>query len=86
MTQASIQIRNDDVVRDIRELASLTRRPITEAVATAVRTALTQARREDTRDVRRIAVREAVRQFQNAPIVGPTLTDADLYDETGLPL
>ena len=35
---------------------------------------------------RRIAAaRETVRRFQALPIVGPLLTDDDLYDEHGLP-
>jgi hypothetical protein len=32
-----IQIRNEDIVRDIRELASLTSQPITDAVVVAVK-------------------------------------------------
>lgn len=80
-----IQIRRDDVVQDIRELATLTDQPITEAVAGAVRAELARARRRSDIEVRRAAVEDAVRRFREAPIVGPMLIDADLYDEDGLP-
>jgi hypothetical protein len=80
-----IQIRRDDVVQDIRDLAALTNQPITDAVAEAVRIALARARGIDTLADRRRAVEEAVRMFQEAPVVGPMLTDADLYDEDGQP-
>ncbi len=82
---APVQIRKQAVVRDIRELAELTHRPITEAVASAVRAELERARRNSDIEQRRRAVEEAVRQFREAPVVGPLLTDADFYDEDGLP-
>ena len=80
-----VQIRRDDVVRDIRELATLTNTPMTQAVALAVRAELRRARAQDDLEVRRKAVAETVRRFREAPIVGPMLTDADLYDDDGLP-
>ena len=82
---APVQIRRDDVVRDIRELATLTDRPITEAVALAVRAELRRARAQDDLEARRRAVAAIVKQFRELPVVGPDLTDADLYDEDGLP-
>lgn len=82
---APIQIRRDDVVQDIRELAALTEQPITEAVAGAVRAELARARAKSGIEARRQAVAEIVRQFREAPVVGPMLTDADLYDEDGMP-
>ncbi|HEY3889265.1 MAG TPA: type II toxin-antitoxin system VapB family antitoxin [Caulobacteraceae bacterium] len=87
MTTAPIQIRNADVVRDIRELARLTQKPITEAVADAVRGELGRARRISTseRDARLKAVEAAVSQFRRASVVGPMLDERDLYDEDGLP-
>ena len=82
---APVQIRRDDVVRDIRELATLTAKPITEAVALAVRAELRRARAQDGLEARRQAVAAIVKQFRELPVVGPDLTDADLYDEDGLP-
>ena len=87
MTAAPIQIRNQDVVRDIRELARLTQMPITEAVATAVRSELGRARRvsDAERTTRLLAIDAAVKQFRLAPVTGRLLSDDDLYDQDGLP-
>jgi antitoxin VapB len=82
---APIQIRRDDVVQDIRELASLTEQSITDAVASAVRAELARTRAKSGLEARRQAVQEIVRQFRELPVVGPMLTDADFYDEDGLP-
>lgn len=87
MNDAPIQIRNPEVVRAIRALAEKTGRPITEAVAGAVRAEL--KRRDavsETEFQRRLrAIDEAVERFHGLPIVGPLLTDEDLYDADGLP-
>ncbi len=80
-----VQIRKVDVVRDIRELATLTHRPITEAVATAVRTELERERRRLAPDERRKAIDRIVAEYAALPKTGRTLTDDDLYDENGLP-
>ena len=85
MTEALVQIRKGDVVRDIRELASLTGRTLTEAVATAVRAELERVRRTSDIQERSRAISEIVRRLHESPIVGPPLTDDDLYDENGLP-
>jgi hypothetical protein len=87
MKTAPIQIRNEDVVRDIRELARLTHKPITEAVAAAVRGELGRAQRVSAseRDARLQAIEAAVNQFRRAPVAGLPLSDEDLYDEDGLP-
>lgn len=82
---APIQIRRDDVVQDIRELAARTDRPITDAVAEAVRDALAKARALDDLGAREQRIEEIVRRFHELPVVGPVLTDEDLYDEDGLP-
>lgn len=82
---APIQIRRDDVVQDIRELANLTDQPITEAVAVAVKAELTRARARHGLEARRQAVDEILRRVRELPVVGPVLTDADFYDEDGLP-
>ena len=80
-----IQIRKDDVVRDIRELATLTHRPLTEAVATAVRTELERLRRRATPDERRREIDRIVADYAALPKTGRMLTDDDLYDDRGLP-
>jgi hypothetical protein len=82
---APIQIRRDDVVRDIRELAALSALPITEVVAQAVSDALNRAKARNSLQERTEAVDELLRQVRLLPIVGPALTDAELYDEDGLP-
>ena len=87
MKSAPIQIRNEAVVRDIRELSALTGKPITEAVAEAVHLQLEREKRakaagieQKVEDVLRIA-----EEFRRLPKVGPMLTDDDLYDDDGLP-
>ena len=80
-----VQIRNEEVVRDIRELAALKRKPITEAVADAVKSELARARSTSDVDARRREVRRLVEELHRLPRVGPLLTDDDLYDEDGLP-
>ena len=84
---APVQIRNVEVIRDIRELAERTHLPITEAVGQAVRAEIERLRGD--REARIAAkikeVNEIVERFNALPIVGPMLTDDDLYDELGLP-
>jgi hypothetical protein len=36
--------------------------------------------------MKRRALEAAVERFRRTPIVGPALTDSDLYDEQGLPI
>lgn len=69
----TIQIGRADVVADIRRLADLTGLPLTEAVAKAVRAQLTVERMRGLAEIRRL------------PVIGPLLTDDDLYDQEGLP-
>lgn len=81
-----IQIKKEDVVRDIRELASLTQRPITEAVAAAVRGELVRARRAATPAAERERrIDEILARVRALPRTGETLSDGDLYDKDGLP-
>jgi len=82
-----IQIRKDDVARDIRELAALTGEAITEAVAEAVRERLDRVRRFADRDARDKRIDRIIADFQAAVKAhgGRPLTDDDLYDENGLP-
>lgn len=85
---APIQIRKPDVVRDIRLLAELMHQPITDVVAEAVRTKLGMAQRAREADIaerlRRVA--EIQERIAALPRIGPLLTDADFYDENGLPI
>jgi hypothetical protein len=87
MNDAPIQIRNPEIVRAIRELAAETGRPITEVVGDVVQAELArrQARLNETYDQRLVAIREISRQFRDLPVVGPTPTDDDFYDEDGFP-
>ena len=87
MTDAPIQIRNPEVVRAIRALAERAGRPMTEAVARAVNAALDRHRASDQDRYRRRleAIREVSRKFRTLPVVGPRLTDDDLYAEQGMP-
>jgi hypothetical protein len=84
---APIQIRKPDVVRDIRLLAELTGQPITDVVADAVRLKLGEAQRARDADIaeRLKRVAEIQERVAALPRIGPLLTDADLYDEDGIP-
>jgi antitoxin VapB len=80
-----IQIKKDDVARDIRELAALTGEGITEAVGEAVRDRLERVRRRSSVEQRRQEVARIVASYAKLPRIGPPLTDDDLYDDYGLP-
>ena len=84
---APVQIRKPEVAERLRALARLEGKSITDLVDEMVRErdARLTAAREAEIDVRRQAVQEAVRRFNALPILGPLLTDDDLYDEDGLP-
>jgi hypothetical protein len=84
---APVQIRKADTVERLRRLAELEGKTITELVDEMARERderLTAEREADI-DRRRKAIEEIVAHFQSLPIVGPMLTDDDLYDEDGLP-
>jgi len=84
---APVQIRKSDTVERLRRLAALEGKSITDLVDEMVRERderMTATRDADTADRRR-GVEEAVRRFNALPIIGPLLTDDDLYDEDGLP-
>jgi len=87
MKDAPIQIRNPEVVRDIRELAERTGLPLTEAIADAVRRRLAEEQAKDHARIaeRRQAIDEILARVDKLPRIGPPLTDDDLYDEDGLP-
>jgi hypothetical protein len=82
-----IQIKNEDAVRDLRELATLRGKPITATVAELVRKELARERREASSSDRATAIYETVARFQAAMKAhgGRPLTDDELYDESGLP-
>lgn len=84
---APVQIRKSDTVERLRRLAALEGKSITDLVDEMVRERderMTAARNADVAERRR-GVEEAVRRFNALPIVGPLLSDDDLYDEDGLP-
>jgi hypothetical protein len=87
MNDAPIQIRNLKVVRAIRELASDSGQSISDAVGEVVLAELARRRsaQDETFESRLAASREIRRRFRELPVVGPTLTDDDFYDEDGLP-
>jgi hypothetical protein len=87
MSDAPIQIRNPDVTRAIRALAEKKGQAITEVVADAVNAELARLEGVRASDVqRRLAlIDDAVARFNALPVVGPLLTDDDLYDVDGFP-
>jgi hypothetical protein len=84
---APIQIRKAEVVEDIRKLAERTKLPITEAVGRAVRAEMQRLEADLAADVEAKIrdVKEIVARISKLPVVGPLLTDEDLYDDLGLP-
>ena len=85
--QGPIQIKRPDVVQDVRALADLTGVSITDAIAEAVRSQLALARTNaDARlRKRRREAEKGLAEIRKLPVVGPPLTDSDLYDEDGFP-
>lgn len=84
---APIQIKRPDVTADIRELAELTGASITDAIANAVRSqlAIERVKRDAKLRKRLREAEEALAELRRLPIVGPDISDEDLYDERGLP-
>jgi hypothetical protein len=80
-----VQIRNEEVVREVREAANLTGRSITEVVSEGVRLFLERERRLRTAEARAREVDRIIKEVRALPRIGPPLTDDDLYDEYGLP-
>ena len=82
-----IQIKRPDVAGDIRKLAALTNLSITDAIAVAVRNQLAvETVKADTRLARRQKVCDtALAELRRLPVIGPALSDSDLYDSDGLP-
>ena len=84
---APVQIRKSETVERLRRLAALEGKTITELVDDMARERDVRqlAERQADIDTRRRGVEEAVRRFQNLPIIGPLVSDDDFYDENGLP-
>jgi|CXWL01.1.fsa_nt_gi hypothetical protein len=86
MADTSILIENPDIVRDIERLAARTGKPAVEAVAEAVRARLSGApSSRPTRADKNAELRDILARIDALPRLGEPLTDADLYDEDGLP-
>jgi hypothetical protein len=87
MSDLPIQIRKPEVVRDIRALAELSGRSITDAVGEAVRRSLDEQQRALAvdRDARRARVRAVLARIAVLPITGQPVCDDDLYDAEGFP-
>lgn len=84
---APIQIKRADVAEDVRILAELTELSLTDAIALAVRSQLAIERvRADERLIERQRKVEAgLAALRQLPVVGPDLSDADLYGPDGMP-
>ena len=84
---AVIQIKRSEVTEEVRALAELTGVSITDAIGIAVKHQLEIERaKADLRLAkRRKEVGKLLNEIRRLPVVGPRLTDEDLYDENGLP-
>jgi hypothetical protein len=84
---APIQIRKADVTERLRTLAQREGLSITDLVDQMARDREAQADSAKQAEIdRKIAAAEAIiAHFQSLPILGPLLTDEDLYDQGGLP-
>lgn len=82
-----IQIKRSEVAADARELAALTGLSLTEAIAKAVRAqmAIERVKANKARSKRRSEAERTLVELRSLPIVGPYLTDDDLYGPHGLP-
>lgn len=84
---APVQIRKPDVAERLRNMALREGLSITELVDQMARER--EARPDEARRAeieRKIAaLNEIVREFNALPVLGPLLTDDDIYDEDGLP-
>lgn len=83
----ALHIEDPGLLRDIEALAERRGVPAEQAVAEAVRDTLGQVPASPPRspEERRRAVDEILAHIRALPKVGELLTDADLYDEDGLP-
>ncbi len=84
---AAIQIKKSEVTEEVRALAALTGVSITDAIGIAVKRQLEIERAKAAIKLakRRKDVEKLLAEIRRLPVVGPVLTDDDLYDENGLP-
>ena len=82
-----IQIKRADVAEAIRCLAALKGVSITDAISDAVNAqlAIEKVKASAKLSKRHAAANRILAQLRSLPVAGPALTDADLYDENGLP-
>jgi hypothetical protein len=82
-----IQIKRPDVTEQIRLLAELTGVSLTDAVATAVgrQLAIEQVQADARLMKRKRASELALAELRRLPVIGPAISDDDLYDAEGLP-
>ena len=78
-----INIKNEAVERDVRELSKLTGLGVTDAIAFATREQLKLQRRRDAIDLKRVLeIIDAGHEEGDPPVLDPS---AFLYDDDGLP-
>ena len=84
---APVQIRKPDVAERLRKIARREGLSITDLVDEMAREREAKADRAQNAEIQRkiAAVDEIVREFNALPVLGPLLTDDDIYDEDGLP-
>ena len=82
-----IQIKRPDVAEDIRTLAALAGLSITEAVGKAVRAqlAIEKVKASAKLSRRLLEAEKFLADLRKLPVVGPELTDDDLFNQEGLP-
>jgi hypothetical protein len=82
-----IQIKRPDVVANVRTLAALTGLSITDAIANAVNAQLAIERVKGDAKLRRRrkAAEKILTELRRLPVIGPHVSDEDLYDADGLP-
>jgi hypothetical protein len=82
-----IQIKRPDVAEEIRLLADLMGVSITDAIGDAVRgrLAIERVKADAKLQKRRKALDSALLEIRSLPVIGPALTDDDLYDDDGMP-
>jgi hypothetical protein len=80
-------ILRSDVAEDIRALAALAGVSITDAVAQVVKAqlAIERVKASVKLSKRHSQAERALSELRRLPVVGPELSDRDLYDAEGLP-
>ena len=78
-----LNVKNEEVERDVRELARRTGLGVSEAIGMAVREQLGRQKRRDVIDLKRVLeIIDAAQQEGDPPVLDPS---AFLYDDDGLP-